>query len=60
MKNSSTPPDSTFTAQARTLGIVAAWATFVVSEVYAVVSGLAYASQGAAVQSGPFLSIMAL
>jgi hypothetical protein len=34
--------------------------TFVVSEVYAVVSGLAYASQGAAVESGPFLSIMAL
>jgi hypothetical protein len=32
---------------------------FAVSEVYAVVSGLAYASQGAAVESGPFLSIMA-
>lgn len=34
--------------------------TFVVSEVYAVVSGLAYAMQGVAVESGPFLSIMAL
>jgi hypothetical protein len=34
--------------------------TFAVTEVYAVVSGLAYASQGAAVESGPFLSIMAL
>jgi len=33
---------------------------FIVSEVYAVVSGLAYASQGKAVESGPFLSIMAL
>jgi len=50
----------TFTAQARTLGIVAAWMTFAVSEVYAVVAGLAYVSQGAAVESGPFLSIMAL
>jgi hypothetical protein len=60
MRHSSIPPDLTFTAQARTLGIVTAWMTFAVSEVYAVVSGLAYASQGAAVESGPFLSIMAL
>src|SRR5512133_731745 len=60
MRQSSIPPDSTFTAQARTLGIIAAWMTFAVSEVYAVVSGVAYASQGAAVESGPFLSIMAL
>ena len=60
MKHSRIPSDMTFTAQARTLGIVAAWMTFAVSEVYAVVSGLAYASQGAAVESGPFLSIMAL
>jgi hypothetical protein len=60
MRQSSSPPDSTFTPQARTLGIIASWMAFVVSEVYAVVSGLAYASQGAAVESGPFLSIMAL
>lgn len=61
MRNSSSiSPDLTFTAQARTLGIFAAWITFAVSEVYAVVSGLAYTSQGAAVESGPFLSIMAL
>jgi len=60
MGNPGLTPDSTFTAQVRTLGIAAAWMTFVVSEVYAVVSGLAYASQGAAVESGPFLSIMAL
>ncbi len=60
MKHSSVPPDSTFTPQARTVGIVAAWMTFIVTEIYAVVSGLAYASQGAAVESGPFLSIMAL
>jgi hypothetical protein len=60
MRHSNIPPDSTFTPHARTLGIVAAWITFALSEVYAVVSGLAYASQGAAVESGPFLSIMAL
>jgi hypothetical protein len=60
MMHTSIPPDSTFTAQARALGIAAAWIAFVVNEIYAVVSGLAYASQGAAVESGPFLSIMAL
>jgi hypothetical protein len=53
-------PDLTFAARARTLGIAAAWMTFIVSEVYAVVSGLAFASQGRAVESGPLLSIMAL
>ncbi|MBI5295344.1 MAG: hypothetical protein HY869_07695 [Chloroflexi bacterium] len=60
MRHSSIPLDSTFTSQARKLGIAAAWLTFIVTEVYAVVSGLAYVSQGAAVESGPFLSIMAL
>lgn len=60
MGSSGIAPDSTFTSQARTLGIVAAWTAFAVTEVYAVVSGLAYASQGAAVESGPYLSIMAL
>jgi hypothetical protein len=53
-------PDPTFTAGARTLGIVAAWITFVVVEVYAIVSAIAFASQGRVVESGPFLSIMAL
>lgn len=53
-------PDSTFNATARTVGIVAAWTTFALSEVYAVVSGIAYASQGAAVESGPVLTTMAL
>ena len=60
MRYSSVPPDLAFTAQTRTVGIAAAWMTFIVSEVYAVVSGLAYALQGAAVESGPFLSMMAL
>ncbi len=60
MRHTSIPPELTFTAQARTLGIVAAWMTFVLSEIYAVVSGIAYASQGSPVESGPFVSIMAL
>jgi hypothetical protein len=59
-RDSNFPPDSTFTHKSRTLGVVVAWITFLVSEVYAVVSGVAYASQGAAVESGPFLSMMAL
>ncbi len=60
MRHSCISPDLTFTSQTRTLGSIAAWVTFAVNEVYAVVSGLAYASQGAAVESGPLLSIMAL
>ena len=60
MMHSSILPELTFTTQARTLGIVAAWITFVLSEIYAVVSGIAYASQGSPVESGPFVSIMAL
>ncbi|HEY3338788.1 MAG TPA: hypothetical protein VGK18_09815 [Propionicimonas sp.] len=53
-------PDPLFTGRARTIGIAAAWLTFVVNEVYAVVSGLAFVKQGAAVESGPLLSAMAL
>ncbi len=60
MMHSNIQPNLTFTTQARTLGIAATWMTFIVSEVYAVVSGLAYVSQGAAVESGPYLSMMAL
>jgi hypothetical protein len=60
MGQSSIAPDTTFTPRARRLGIVAVWTTFIVTEIYAVVSGMAYVSQGAAVESGPFLSFMAL
>ena len=41
-------PDPTFAVRARTLGIAAAWMAFIVVEVYAIVSGLAFASQGKA------------
>jgi hypothetical protein len=60
MSQSSFTPELTFTGPARNLGIFAAWMTFLLSEVYAVVSGLAYALQGKAVERGPFLSTMAL
>lgn len=52
--------DRTFAANAGRLGVAAAWTTFIVVEVYAVVSGLAFASQGKPIESGPYLSIMAL
>lgn len=51
---------STFGSRARAVGIAAAWTGFAVSEVYAVVSGIAFLREGAAVESGPFLSMMAL
>jgi hypothetical protein len=60
VKGPDSAPDATYTAKTRTLGIVAAWTAFIVTEVYAVVSGWAYASQGAPVESGPYLSMMAL
>jgi hypothetical protein len=53
-------PDPTFAARARRLGIAAAWMTFIVVEVYAVVSGLGFASLGRPVDGGPYLSLMAL
>lgn len=53
-------PDSMFSAASARLGTTAAWLGFVVVEVYAIVSGLAFASQGKPVESGPYLSIMAL
>ena len=53
-------PDPTFAVRARRFGIAAAWMAFIVVEVYAIVSGLAFASQGRPVESGPYLSIMAL
>lgn len=53
------PSDPTFTGKIKTLGVISAWLAFGVSEVYAIVSGIAFASQGAAVESGPFLSVMA-
>ena len=52
--------DPTFASHARTPGIVAAWMTFAVNEVYAVLSGFVFLRQGSAVESGPFLSVMAL
>lgn len=52
--------DPTFASRARSLGIAATWTTFAVNEVYAVLSGFVFLRQGSAVESGPFLSLMAL
>ena len=60
MGNSEINPNSTFTPQARTLGIAAAWIGFAVCEIYEITSGVAYATQGSAVESGPLLAVMAL
>ncbi|HEY3407878.1 MAG TPA: hypothetical protein VGK53_06890, partial [Propionicimonas sp.] len=47
-------------ARVSVIGIVAAWMTFAINEVYAVASGIVFLSQGTAVESGPYLSVMAL
>jgi hypothetical protein len=60
MRSTYLPADPTFSANAGTLGMIASWMTFLLSEVYAIVSGLTYALQGSAVENGPFLSVMAL
>jgi len=49
-----------FASRASVIGIVAAWMTFGINEVYAVLSGIVFLHGGAAVESGPFLSVMAL
>ena len=53
-------PSITYTPQARKLGILAAWTAFAINEVYGIASGMAYVSQGKPVESGPYLSVMAL
>jgi len=53
-------PGPWFTPRLRVVGIVAAWGTFAINEVYAVLSGIVFLREGAAVESGPFLSVMAL
>ena len=60
MSTATISPNGTFTPQARKLGIIAAWMTFGLFEIYAVVSGITYASQGKAVENGPSLAIMSL
>jgi hypothetical protein len=47
-------------SRASVIGIVAAWMTFAINEVYAVLSGIVFLREGTAVESGPYLSVMAL
>jgi hypothetical protein len=62
MKGGSTMPRDGFTAQHRAIGRVAAWATFLVGQVYAVAALLGYLSLKSPRDpiGDPFLSIMAL
>lgn len=60
MNDSRFEPDPQCSLHARGLGLAAAWTAFAVVEVYAVVSGIAFASAGKAVESGPYLWAMAL
>lgn len=52
-------PAPLFGPRARVVGIAAAWTTFAIDEVYAVLSGIAFLREGTAVESGPLLSVMA-
>ena len=60
MTNYSTSIETTITVHSRKIALISFWTTFALSEVYAVVSGIAYASQGSAVETGPYLTVMAL
>ena len=48
------------TKNEKRISLFALWATFAITELYAIVSGIAFSSRGSAVESGPFLSAMAL
>lgn len=52
--------ETTLTAHSRKIALTSFWTTFAVNEVYAIVSAIAFASQGSAVESGPYLTAMAL
>ena len=49
-----------FASRVSIVGIVAAWMTFGINEVYAVLSGIVFLREGTAVENGPYLSVMAL
>jgi hypothetical protein len=49
-----------FTALTRKLGLFSTWMTFALFEIYAVISGMVFVSQGKAVESGTSLAIMSL
>ncbi len=52
--------ETAMTAHSRRIALTSFWITFAINEVYAIVSGIAYASQGSAVETGPYLTVMAL
>ena len=53
-------PKKTLTQKEKNISLFSFWATFAITELYAIISGIAYSSQGSAVESGLFLSLMSL
>jgi hypothetical protein len=59
MTNLTMTRESAISEKSRKIALISFWTTFVINEVYAVVSGIAYASQSSAVENGPYLTAMA-
>jgi hypothetical protein len=60
MTNDGKSLEPTLTVHTRKIALASFWITFAVNEVYAIISGIAYASQWSAVENGPYLTAMAL
>jgi hypothetical protein len=60
MTDLSTSMETAITVHSRKISLTSFWTTFAINEVYAIVSGIAYASQWSAVENGPYLTVMAL
>jgi len=60
MTNPSESVETNITVHSRKIALMSFWVTFAINEVYAIVSGIAYASQWSAVENGPYLTAMAL
>lgn len=52
--------NNTFTNNEKKLSLISFWITFALTQIYGIVSGIALSSSGTPVESGIFLSIMAL
>ena len=52
--------NNTFTNYEKKLSLISFWITFALTQIYGIVSGIAFSSSGVPVESGIFLSIMAL
>lgn len=52
--------NNTLTNYEKKISLISFWVTFALTQIYGIVSGIAFSSSGAPVESGIFLSIMAL